>query len=410
MTWTGGAILGAGTTNFAHDVTISGVNTKVVAGGRVLNLNGTTNWSGNTAANNNAIQFWNGATINNNGTFNDANPFASFIEHNVGGPHNFNNVGTYNKLSNTVTTVDLGVGFNNSGTLNIDAGTMRFVSGTQGPTGTVNVASGATYQHDANSTMGTLHTAGTLNLGANTLTIFARLRQRQLRQRQRVQPARQRDHHAARATASSPPATPTRASPARASTNGNTATPTLLDRQRPRRQHDLHATTSPTPARPGRRCAARSRPASTAATSPTRASRAAASPPATGGRSRPAASLSRDVVVTVGAAGSLAPLTGQSVAIVNNFDNTRSQVVTFGLAPGAAAYRLAEANTLGPVAFGNVHVGDVVGRALTISNLAVNDGFSEKLNASFGSANDPRNHVRGRGQRARRRRRATRAA
>jgi hypothetical protein len=107
-------------------------------------------------------------------------------------------------------------------------------------------------------------------------------------------------------------------------------------------------------------------------------------PLATGG------SLSRDVVVTVGAAGSLAPLTGQSVAIVNNFENTRSQVVTFGLAPGAAAYRLADPGIVAPVAFGNVHVGDVVSRNLTISNLAPNDGFSERLNASFASANDPR--------------------
>jgi len=60
-------------------------------------------FSGNTAANNNAIQFWNGATINNRGVFNDANAFASFIEHNVGGPHNFVNLGTYNKLNLGVT-------------------------------------------------------------------------------------------------------------------------------------------------------------------------------------------------------------------------------------------------------------------------------------------------------------------
>ena len=321
---------------------------------------GTTTWTGNTGANNNAIRFWNGATVNNNGTFNDANTFASFIEHSVGGPHNFNNIGTYNKRrtrsrrsisaspsttparstsrparsgpraaaassgcstspparcstsgtatarsndvttsgagtfaissdlvgadavvtinggthttpfaaerqhpgrrrshfrarspgpaadlrrgerrrstndvddlgrrtprpsspgasqsrtarrpgaatpattttrsasgtaprstttapsttptrsrrsssttsaarttsttsapttssSNTITTVDLGVGFNNSGTLNLNAGTMRFVSGTQGPTGTIRVASGATYQHDVASSAG----------------------------------------------------------------------------------------------------------------------------------------------------------------------------------------------------------------------------------------------------------------
>ncbi len=138
MTWTGGTITGAGTTTFANDVTISGANTKV---GRQRRASSTSRarrpGAATPRANNNSIQFTNGATINNHGTFNDANPFASFIEHNVGGPHNFNNIGTYNKLANTVTTVDFGVVFNNCGTLNINAGTMRFVSGTQGPAGTV---------------------------------------------------------------------------------------------------------------------------------------------------------------------------------------------------------------------------------------------------------------------------------
>ena len=55
-----------------------------------------------------------------------------------------------------------------------------------------------------------------------------------------------------------------------------------------------------------------------------------------------------------------------------------------------AAYRLASANTLGAINFGNVHVGDTVQQALNISNTAVNDGYSEKLNASFGSASDVR--------------------
>ena len=53
-------------------------------------------------------------------------------------------------------------------------------------------------------------------------------------------------------------------------------------------------------------------------------------------------------------------------------------------------YRLASANTLGAVSFGNVHVGDSVQQALGIINTAVNDGFSEKLNASFGGATDSR--------------------
>ena len=56
----------------------------------------------------------------------------------------------------------------------------------------------------------------------------------------------------------------------------------------------------------------------------------------------------------------------------------------------ATGYRLASANSIGAVNFGSVHVGDIVTQALTISNLAANDGFSEKLNASFGGVSDAR--------------------
>ena len=164
-TWTGGGISGAASTTFNNDVTISGPNLKTIVGGRVVNLNGTTTWSGNTANENNAIQFKNGATINNNGTFNDANAFDSFIEHNVGGPHNFNNVGTYNKQSNTTTTVDLGVTLNNPGTINVNAGTMRSVSGFTN-TGLINAAAGATFAGTnptfVNASTGTLAGNGTI--------------------------------------------------------------------------------------------------------------------------------------------------------------------------------------------------------------------------------------------------------
>jgi hypothetical protein len=150
-TWTGGTFSGTAVTTFANDVTISGPNTKVIVGGGTVNLEKTTTWSGNTAANNNAIQFWNGATINNHGTFNDANSFASFIEHNNGGPHNFNNIGTYNKLANTITTVDLGVPFNNSGVVNVNAGSLRPSGGTS--TGIFNVAPGAVLDFKNNNTL-----------------------------------------------------------------------------------------------------------------------------------------------------------------------------------------------------------------------------------------------------------------
>jgi hypothetical protein len=388
VTWTGGTIAGAGTTTFANDVAISGAGGKTVFGGRTLNLQGTTTWSGNTAANNGQIRFWNGATINNHGTFNEANAFASFLEHVVGGPHAFNNLGTYNKLSNTLTTVDLGVGFNNSGTLNLDAGTMRFVSGTQGPTGTVRVASGATYQHDVASTMGTLSTAGTLNLGTDTLTVFRDYDNANFgtgnafNRRANVVTSGAGNRLLAGGDANQGIAGAT-------VVNGNTATPTLVIGNvhvgSTTYRYDIANTGTSGPALRG---AIQTSVNGGNITDPRLSGDGVTAgnwgPIATGG------ALSRDVVITVGAAGSLAPLSGQSVAIVNNFDNTRSQVVTFGLAAGAAAYRLAEANTLAPVAFGNVHVGDVVSQALTISNLAPNDGFSERLNAGFGSANDAR--------------------
>ena len=53
-------------------------------------------------------------------------------------------------------------------------------------------------------------------------------------------------------------------------------------------------------------------------------------------------------------------------------------------------YRLASANTLAAVSFGNVHVGDTVQQALNITNTAAADGYSEKLNASFGASSDAR--------------------
>ena len=163
--WTGGTFSGAARTSFLGDLSISGPATKVMVGGRIVDLHGTTTWSGNTANNNNAIRFWNGATLNNLGTFNDANGFDSFIEHNVGGPHNFNNQGTYNKLSNTITTSDLGVAFNNSGTVNVQAGTFRPSGGTS--TGVFNIAAGAVLDfRNGNSTLD-----GATTAGAGTLLI-----------------------------------------------------------------------------------------------------------------------------------------------------------------------------------------------------------------------------------------------
>ena len=62
------------------------------------------------------------------------------------------------------------------------------------------------------------------------------------------------------------------------------------------------------------------------------------------------------------------------------------------IAVSGNVYRLAEATIDNPLAFnlGSVHVGDMVSQAVSISNTAVADMYSESLNASFGGANDAR--------------------
>ena len=95
------------------------------------------------------------------------------------------------------------------------------------------------------------------------------------------------------------------------------------------------------------------------------------------------ASLAREVVLTVDAAGVYAPLGSQSVAIVNNFDNTRSQLLVISSASGATAYNLAAAAavTPNPVVLANQRQGGVAraGEAALSAQLAL-------LNTAIGPA------------------------
>lgn len=76
-------------------------------------------------------------------------------------------------------------------------------------------------------------------------------------------------------------------------------------------------------------------------------------------------------------------LTGQTVAIVSNFDNVTGQVLTLN----GAVYRYATGSGLpAGVDLGIVHVGDVVTSTLTVSNsAAATGGFTESLGAAFGT-------------------------
>ncbi|MSP03304.1 MAG: Hint domain-containing protein [Acetobacteraceae bacterium] len=95
----------------------------------------------------------------------------------------------------------------------------------------------------------------------------------------------------------------------------------------------------------------------------------------------PGASIDRTVTFNGTGAGAL---TGQSVRILNNFDNTNSQTVSVT----GAAYRFAapNAHTPEPVTFANRHVGDGASQILTIGNIVPADGFSEALDATIGGA------------------------
>ena len=67
-TWTAGTHFGTGISQFDGNLGISGVNAKVISGGRTVRLNGTTTWSGNTG-NNNTITMGGASFLNNAGTF-----------------------------------------------------------------------------------------------------------------------------------------------------------------------------------------------------------------------------------------------------------------------------------------------------------------------------------------------------
>ena len=65
---------------------------------------------------------------------------------------------------------------------------------------------------------------------------------------------------------------------------------------------------------------------------------------------------------------------------LGNLDIGGPQTITIN----ANGYRLAQANTIAPINFGNVLANSVQTRTVNVSNIATADGFSEALNAAFG--------------------------
>ena len=96
----------------------------------------------------------------------------------------------------------------------------------------------------------------------------------------------------------------------------------------------------------------------------------------------PIAAGQQSQVFTITVDTSAGPISGQAIHIASDFANVPGITVSIGTSTGAlASPSLAQPN---PVSFGNVHVGDVVQKAVTIANTAPSD--AAYLDASVGSA------------------------
>ncbi len=168
LNWTAGSFREAGTTTAlaGSTVTLSGGNPKYLQDGRILNLNGTTNWTGVGE-----LDGGPGSTINNAGTFNIQNNVV-FGNGGAGARVIFNNSGTINKSGGGLTLFQDNI-LNNSGTVNVTSGNLQ-LNGDGVQTGAFNVSQGQNliFSSAIDLNAGTvLNGAGTYQLTEDSLTI-----------------------------------------------------------------------------------------------------------------------------------------------------------------------------------------------------------------------------------------------
>ena len=158
MDWTGGWQSGSGATVIPPGAALnaSGSSQKMLAGSRTLNNQGTLTWSGTGIFNINQNST---AVIQNSGLF-DVQADTALGSGQLNTTATFNNTGIFRKSGGTgVTTVATVLTFNNSGTVQVQAGTLRLWTGaTSNSGGAFEVSSGATLQF----------TGGTHNLFATS--------------------------------------------------------------------------------------------------------------------------------------------------------------------------------------------------------------------------------------------------
>lgn len=167
LTWTAGTMAGPGRTRVLGELVVSGAGVKALDG-RALDNAGTAIWSGTGD-----LSAANGAALNNlAGALFDVQNDATFSVFAFGLTPRFNNAGVLRKSSGTGTTI-FGPLLDNSGILQVQAGTLRLTSGgTSG--GAFVVAAGATLDFAGGGflNISSLVTgAGTVILSGGTATL-----------------------------------------------------------------------------------------------------------------------------------------------------------------------------------------------------------------------------------------------
>ncbi|MEA3211935.1 MAG: hypothetical protein QOE70_4992, partial [Chthoniobacter sp.] len=169
ITWSGGTMSGSGVTHANGGLLLGGgdviLNTRTfdLPAGQTATLSGGAN----------SLGLQNGAHFNNAGTFLVQNN-ASFSD-NGGGAGTISNTGTFTR--NTAAGVfTIGVPFDNTGTVNVQTGTLSFSAGSSlaTTTGDFNVSSGATLRWSSSFNLGAASDvagAGTVNFSSGTINV-----------------------------------------------------------------------------------------------------------------------------------------------------------------------------------------------------------------------------------------------
>ena len=167
VNWSGGAMAGTGTTKIAVGATLNISNSVALAG--VLETDGPTNWTGNSAIN------MDNGTINNYGTWTANSSSTLQADGNPGGVNAFNNEssGTFTQQGTGTTyftNYETGVAFNNAGQVNVSQGGLDLASGGS-QTGAFSIAAGSTFLLNGTqnfSAASTVNCAGTLSVSGGT--------------------------------------------------------------------------------------------------------------------------------------------------------------------------------------------------------------------------------------------------